>query len=136
MSLDSILDHIVSESLHDKYEIVKVARTEAADIIAKAEEDARLIYAAAIEKARARAEAEKKRMIVAANLEGRKKILKARQSFVELVFNKAASGFGEDILKKEQITRTAVREARADLQLCMERIKFAHEIDVAKILFE
>lgn len=135
MPLDGIIDYIVNESLDEKYTIIKEARTEAAGILARGEEEARALYSSIIETEKARAECEKRRRIMSAHLESKKKILKAKLSLIELVFEKAASGLTKDILKKEQVTQSSIRESPADLSAYIEKIKFDYEIEVAKILF-
>ena len=135
MAFDDILDHIVNESLDEKYRIIKEARAEAAGILTKGEEEARGTYSSIIETEKVRAEAEKRRLMVGARLESKKKVLKAKQDLVELVFKKTASALTKDILKKEQVTQSGISESPADLNSYIEKIKFDYEIEVAKILF-
>ncbi len=135
MPLDGIIDYIVNESLDEKHKIIKEAQAEAAGILTKGKEEARGVYSSIIEKEKAHAEAEKRRLIVSARLENKKKILKAKQDLVELVFKKAASALTKDILKKEQITQSGIKESPVDLNVYIEKIKFDYEIEVAKILF-
>ena len=135
MPLDSMIDYIINASLDEKYNVIKEARTKATELLSDAEEEARKLYEAIIEKERLAAKAEKQRLIVNARLESKKKILKAKQDLIDLVFNKVAASFTEDILKKEQITQSKVQESSLGAASYLEKIRFDYEIEVAKILF-
>jgi len=135
MSLESILDRILAEAQLKAEDIIRQARQEAEDIIRQARQEAANIYRESIDREKSIFEKRKQKLIVQAHLEGKKKILAAKQELIDEVFKDFKLSLGKNKLKKQQVAYDKVHEVAEDVDFYLGRIRPDYEADIARILF-
>lgn len=86
---EKIINKIMDDARLQAEDNIKLAKEEAGSIVISARKEAEKVKATIIEKAKANALELKKRKIAVFGLEGRKRLLRARQEVVEEAFSKA-----------------------------------------------
>ena len=135
MSLESILDRILSEAQLKADDIIHKAGQETEGIIQKAKLEAGDIYREGIDREKSIFEKRKQKIIVQARLEGKKKILTAKQELIDEVFGGLELSLGKNKLKKQQVTYNETHEVAEDMDFYLGRIRSDYEADIARILF-
>lgn len=136
MSLESILEHILSEGQAACEKIIQEAQQQAQEIIQQAQREADKLFRESIDKEKALCEKEKQRRIVNARLEYKKNLLAAKQELINSVFKNFKSRLARAELKKEQVTRERVQEVAEDIDFYLGQIRRDYESQIAKILFK
>src|SRR3989338_2132113 len=101
MSLESIIEHIISDANAEREKIIQEARKEAQIIIREARKQAEGIYQEILGKESIACENQRQRMIVNARLEQKKNSLGAKQELINLVFENLKPGLNEGKFKKQ-----------------------------------
>lgn len=136
MSLESIIEHIISDASAQREKIIQEAQKEAQKIIQEARKQAEGIYQEILEKERIACENQRQRLLVNARLEQKKNLLSAKQELINLAFENLKSGLKKDKFKKQQVSYSVVREVEENIDFYLGRIKLDHEIEISGILFE
>jgi vacuolar-type H+-ATPase subunit E/Vma4 len=135
MSLESILDHIINEANSQKSRIIQDSRYQADGIIQLARQDSSKLYQDIVDKARAAYSAQKQKLIVAARLEAKKRLLVIKQGLIDAVFEKLRAKINQDKLKKKQVLTDKTQDAPEDIDFYLNKIRVDYETDIARILF-
>ncbi len=135
MSLESILNHIITEARLAAEDILQKAKLEAEDILQKAKLEAEDIYRQGMEREKGVFEKRKQKLIVQERLAARQKILQAKQELIDEVFRELKPGLGKNKLKKQQVAYDKIHEEAEDVDFYLHRIRADYEAEIARILF-
>lgn len=136
MSLDSILEHIISNADIEAGKIIEEARLSKENILKEAKEEADKLYNQRLQKEKAAGERIREGLLVNARLESKKSILAAKQGLLSEVFEKLKPAFAGAKLSRELIGRDKTSEVAEDIDFYIDKIRRDYEAEVAKILFE
>lgn len=135
MSLESILEHILSQANCQKDKIIETAKEEADKIIQAAKLEADKLFQESLEKEKRLYLAGQQKRLVEAHLEAKRQILESKQELISHVFEKLKAGLDKNRFKKERIASDKVEEVNEDLDFYLNKIRPDYEAQIAKILF-
>jgi vacuolar-type H+-ATPase subunit E/Vma4 len=136
MSLESILNHIITEANSQKEKIIQEARLQAEGIMQSAKQEAERIYKEILDKEKSVYEKQKQKLIVQARLQGKKNLLGAKQELIDEVFEKLKLSLGKNKFKKEQVSQDKVHEVSEDTDFYLKKIRPDYEVEIAALLFK
>lgn len=135
MTLQSIVTHIISEVEAQREGIIGQAIKAKEEIIQDAKTDAEKLYQELLDKQKAIFLSERQKLIVAARLDAKKKLLAAKQELIDNIFEKLKKEIDRDKFKKKQILNEMAQEVPEDLDFYFAEIRRESETEIAKILF-
>lgn len=135
MSLESIVEHILTTAKAEAEQILQGAKQEAAQIIQQSHQEAEALYELLLNKEKALYESQKQRVLVNARLEGRKNLLFARQELIDIVFERVRVELGKNKLKRQQVKYDKIEEVSEDPAFYFKQLKSDYESEIAKIIF-
>jgi vacuolar-type H+-ATPase subunit E/Vma4 len=135
MSLESILEHILTGAQTEADKIIQQAKLEADKIIQQAKLESENLYQGIMEKEKALYLKQKQQLIVNAHLQQKRSLLLAKQELMGTVFERLKSNLKSDKLKKEEIFIDRVHQAQADAGFYLDKFRQEYETEIARILF-
>jgi len=135
MSLDAIVSHIAAEANAQKEALLAQARQEAEHIIQEARLEAESLSRGILRQKQEEAEKARQKIIVAARLETRRKMLGVRQEIMEQLLQKLKSEIGNERFRKVLVRQAGEEEAAADVDFYLENMRLEHEGELSRVLF-
>jgi vacuolar-type H+-ATPase subunit E/Vma4 len=135
MSLEGILEHILSEAREAAEKIIQQVRQEQESLIKEAQSKAAELYNQILATHQKVYEKQKQKVIVEMRLASKKNLLIAKQTLIEEVFAKVTQEIQKAKLKKHQILPTGIEEVVANADFYLADLRHAYEAELAKILF-
>jgi len=135
MSLESILNHILSEADTQREKIIQEAKQQRDKIIQEAKLEAEKFYRESLNKEKALLETQKQRLIVNARLDAKKSLLETKQELIDDVFKKLKSALKGDKFKKQQVSLDKVKEVPEEIDFYLSKFRPDYETEIAKVLF-
>lgn len=136
MSLESIVEQILSEANSEREKIIQQAQIEAQGLIQEAKIEADKIYEDLFAKERQKQENQKQKQIVASKLMQRKTLLQTKQEIINSVFEKIKAVLKPDKFKKQMVLADKIQEAPLDTSVYLGKLRRDYETEIAKILFD
>jgi len=135
MSLESIVDKILSDAHTKKDSIIRQAKLEKERIIQEARDEAEGLYRELVAREKSLYEQQKARLIVNARLAYKKNLLQAKHELIDGVINKLQAKIGKDRFRKQRIYADKTQEVAEDTGLYLVNARQDFETDIADTLF-
>lgn len=136
MSLESILNTILSKANADKEVIIQTAQKEAREITRLAKKEAQRLYEEIVQSEKVSLEKERQRQLVNARLNSKKLLLQVKQEAIDMVFERVKVQINKARFKKLLVSKDKSEEVSEDINFYLENIRLENESEIAKLLFK
>lgn len=135
MSLESIVEHILSNARQEAGKVILQAKQETDKLTAQAGQEAAALYQEMITKEKSAYDHARQGAVVQARLANRSSYLSAKQEIMAALFNRLTEEMCVGDFKKEQVSWDKARPAAENAEFLMSQIRLEHETEIAGILF-
>jgi len=135
MSLEKIIASIMAEATAQADAVTREAARQADTALASAQAEALRLYDELLGREHAQIERYKQKVLVAARLEARKRVLQEKQALIGEVFNALKAGLDKERLKIKEIFMDREIQTHADASFYLAAMRNDYENQAAARLF-